>query len=62
MINTQGTRLILNLRDVSVRRGIEPAVDVTLELMAVRNSTPEPCLGVGITGSAPETATVVSAA
>ena len=45
MIYTQGTRLILNLRDVAVNRAIEPAVDVTLELMAVQYPAPEPCLG-----------------
>ena len=57
MINTQGTRSILNLRDVSVKGGMEPACDVTLELMAAQNPALEPSLVAGMTGPALRTAT-----
>ena len=42
MIDTQGTRLILNLRDAAVHRDAESAFDLTLELMAVPSPAPAP--------------------
>ena len=49
--------MILNLRDVSMKGRVEPACDVTLELMAAQNPALEPSLVVGMTGPALGTAT-----
>ena len=56
VINTQGTRLILNLRDVALQRRIGP-FDAALELMAMQSPALEPSLQTGMMGSAPRTAT-----
>ena len=49
--------MILNLRDAAVNREIEPTLNLTIELMAVRNPALERSLVAGMTGSAPGTAT-----
>ena len=57
VIISQGTRLILNLRDVALTGGIDSTFDVTLELRAVQNPRPEPSPVASMTGPVPETAT-----
>ena len=61
MINTQGTRLILNLRDTAVKRQREPAFNLTLELMDVPSPARPPSrLMIEMTGTVPGTGTSIT--
>ena len=47
VINAQGTRLILNLRGVALKKETDPTFDLSLELVAAQNPAREPYLTLG---------------
>ena len=60
MIDTQGTRLILNLRDAAVHRNTQSAFDLTLEVMTVPSPAHAPCFVTEMIESTPGTGTHAS--